>query len=192
MKSEEIANEIIELYKKHGRENYIGEAISQIEHMSQSAQLAKEDGCDDEMILAAFFHDIGHICANENAQHMGGKYGLISHEDIGADYLLQKGFSRRIANLVQSHVDAKRYLCFKYPDYENSLSEASRQTLKYQGGPMNMEEASAFEKDPDFNNFLKMREYDDKAKLVGIPIRNLEFIEKKIIEVLNHSFDKQI
>lgn len=64
--------------------------MSQIEHMSQAAQLALAQGYDDEVVLAAFFHDIGHICA-ETADNMGG-YGVISHELQGANYLRDKGF----------------------------------------------------------------------------------------------------
>jgi predicted HD phosphohydrolase len=47
----------------------ISETVSQLEHMSQSAQLAIEQGYDDEVVLAAFFHDIGHICVMQNASN---------------------------------------------------------------------------------------------------------------------------
>ena len=40
------------------------------------------EGFDDEVVLAAFFHDIGHICA-QDAQNMGG-FGVVSHERLGA------------------------------------------------------------------------------------------------------------
>ncbi len=53
--------EIFELYEKYGREDYIGEPVSLVEHMWQTAELAKKEGCDEEVILAAFFHDIGHL-----------------------------------------------------------------------------------------------------------------------------------
>ena len=58
-----ITDEIFELYEKHGSNEYAGEKISQLEHMVQAAQLAKQAGYDDEIVLAAFLHDIGHICA---------------------------------------------------------------------------------------------------------------------------------
>ena len=62
---EAIVKEVFSLYEKHGDEDYIGEPVSQLEHMSQAALLAEEEGYDDEVILAAFFHDIGHLCAEE-------------------------------------------------------------------------------------------------------------------------------
>jgi hypothetical protein len=44
------------------------------------------------------------------------------------------------ANLICNHVSAKRYLCWKYPDYHAKLSPASRTTLRHQGGPMSSTE----------------------------------------------------
>lgn len=181
-----ITRQVMELYKNYGAEDYIGETISQLEHMSQAAQLAMNEGYDDEVVLAAFFHDIGQLCKNEPAGTMG-TYGMASHEDTGATYLLQQGFSQRIADLVQAHVSAKRYLCYKYPGYTEKLTEASRQTLKYQGGPMNATEALAYEQNPDLDIYLKIRTWDDNAKQTGIPVENLDKLEEKI---LNHLKNK--
>ncbi|MDP2147097.1 MAG: phosphohydrolase, partial [Pseudomonas sp.] len=62
MNAEQVVAEVFGLYEQHGAADYIGEPVSQIEHMSQAAQLAMAEGFDDEVVLAAFFHDIGHIC----------------------------------------------------------------------------------------------------------------------------------
>ena len=133
---EEILEEVFTLYEKFGDADYIGEPVSQMEHMSQAAQLAMKEGFDDEVVLAAFFHDIGHICVMHNEATSMEGYGVKSHEKIGADYLREKGFPERVARLVENHVRAKRYLTFKYPDYYHSLSEASKKTLEFQGGIM--------------------------------------------------------
>src|SRR5579862_8228628 len=110
MNTTQIVDDIFGLYLKYGNSDYIGESISQIEHMSQAAQLAMDEGYDDEVIMAAFFHDIGHICVQcTNENNMNG-YGLKSHEKIGADFLREKGFPERVARLVENHVKAKRYL----------------------------------------------------------------------------------
>src|ERR1700733_6043886 len=57
-----ITEEIMHYYEKNGGEEYSGEKLSQLEHMVQAAQLAEEQGQDEEVILAAFLHDIGHLC----------------------------------------------------------------------------------------------------------------------------------
>lgn len=169
---EYIVNEIFELYEQHGNEEYIGEPLSQLEHMAQTAALAEKDGYDDEVVLAAFFHDIGHLCSHETGSDMNG-FGAMDHEQLGAAYLKERGFSDRVVFLVKGHVAAKRYLTYKFPQYFKKLSEASRQTLIFQGGIMSKEEAAAFESNPDANLMLKMRTWDDLAKQEHVPIQNL-------------------
>lgn len=175
--------EIFDLYEKHGADDYIGEPVSQLEHMSQAAELAMREGFDDETILAAFFHDIGHLCAPAGSESMAG-YGAKRHEQIGADYLRSKGFPEKVALLVENHVQAKRYLTFKFPAYYDSLSEASKKTLEFQGGKMTAAEATKFEGDSLFEPSIRMREWDDLAKETGVPIINLEEIKAKARSVL--------
>jgi 2-amino-1-hydroxyethylphosphonate dioxygenase (glycine-forming) len=183
--TEEVVKEIFDLYDIYGKADYIGEPISQIEHMSQSAQLAIDEGHDDEVVLAAFFHDIGHICVMKNIANDMQGYGTRSHEKIGADYLREKGFSEKIAKLVESHVQAKRYLTFKYPEYYTKLSDASKQTLVLQGGIMSAQEAMLFEADPLFTLSIRMRQWDEQAKQEGIKIIDLESLKRKIRNSLN-------
>src|SRR5688572_33268304 len=108
--SSQVAEEIIAMYKNHGGDEYAGEKVSQLEHMVQAAQLASREGYDEEVILAAFLHDIGHICVSAQGKATMGDYGVKDHEEVGADFLKKKGFSKRVVRLVESHVEAKRYL----------------------------------------------------------------------------------
>lgn len=175
---------VFNLYKAFGAADYIGEPVSQIEHMAQSAQLAEAEGYDSEVILAAFFHDIGHLLAqNEKMESMGG-FGVKRHEQIGADFLREVGFPERIAKLVENHVQAKRYLTYKYPEYLDKLSEASLNTLHYQGGPMTAEEAINFENDPIFELSLQMRAWDEAAKEQHVPVPNLEIYRQMAGKIL--------
>lgn len=169
-----IANEIISLYKTYGGSEYAGEKISQLEHMVQAAQLAEEQGYDDEVILAAFLHDIGHIAEEANGENEMDQFGLKNHEKIGAMYLTEKGFSEKIGKLVASHVAAKRYLTQKDPEYYDQLSEASKRTLEFQGGMMTIEETVLFEKDPLFNEIIMMRRWDEHAKIEHKSIPDLQ------------------
>ncbi|MBL0884585.1 MAG: HDIG domain-containing protein [Chitinophagaceae bacterium] len=170
--------EIITLYQQYGKENYIGESVSQIEHMCQCAQLAEKQGFDDDIILAAFFHDIGHLCEHITDVYFMQDFGVIDHEEVGYQYLLKKGFSQKIAYLVKSHVQAKRYLTYKDSLYYSSLSPASKQTLEYQGGPMSLEEATLFETDPLFDIYIQLRKWDDQAKQIDIPLPTLDKYEQ--------------
>jgi phosphonate degradation associated HDIG domain protein len=173
-KALEIVEEIFSLYEQHGESDYIGEPVTQLEHMCQAAELAEEEGYDDEVILAAFFHDIGHLCEFiMPVENMEG-VGVLDHESIGQDFLESRGFSKRISKLVRSHVEAKRFLTFKFPDYYSKLSEASKKTLEHQGGRMDAVEAVSFETDPMFNDYIKMRTWDDMAKIVGRQLPSLQ------------------
>jgi 2-amino-1-hydroxyethylphosphonate dioxygenase (glycine-forming) len=171
---EESANEIFGLYQKYGDEDYIGEPVSQVEHMCQAAQLAEAEGYPDEVILAAFFHDIGHLCEHIMPVEQMDGFGVVDHEKLGADYLRGKGFSENIASLVQNHVQAKRYLTNKYPSYYDQLSAASKKTLEFQGGVMTEEEAKAFESDTLFDLHIKLRRWDEKAKMEKQPMPTLQ------------------
>lgn len=181
-RNEQVIAEVFALYERFGDSDYIGEPVSQIEHMSQVAELAMAEGFDDEVVLAAFFHDIGHICA-ESAESMGG-YGVVSHERLGADYLRRAGFSERLARLVECHVQAKRYLTLKEPGYYERLSEASRRTLEYQDGVMTAEEAEAFEQDPLCAVSLRMRQWDEQAKEMAVPVIDLRLLKEKALRLL--------
>jgi phosphonate degradation associated HDIG domain protein len=181
----QTADEIMNLYEQQGGSEYAGEKVSQLEHMVQAAQLAEEKGFDEEVILAAFLHDIGHIAEHATGGNKMDEYGLKDHESIGAEFLLEKGFSSRIVRLVASHVNAKRYLTRKDPDYYNQLSEASRKTLEFQGGMMSVEEAEAFEKDPLFSEIILMRRWDEQAKTEDKPVPDLYRYRTMIINHLS-------
>ncbi len=172
MKPQETAEELIDLYKRFGHADYIGEPVSQLEHMCQAAELAEKAGADEEMILAAFFHDIGHLyeaLSGEKTGQMEG-FGTVDHEALGADFIREKGFGERCAKLVASHVAAKRYLTATDTAYYQKLSEASRETLRLQGGPMTDAEILAFEADPLWKEYIQLRQWDEQAKETGKPL----------------------
>lgn len=184
---QEKINLLFSFYEKHGNEDYIGEPVSQLEHMCQSAQLAEAQGHDEEVILAAFFHDLGHLLTQEQPTESMGGFGVKRHEQIGADFLRTLGFSENMARLVENHVQAKRYLTFRFPEYFQKLSEASKQTLVYQGGPMDEAEAIAFEQDPLFAVSLKMRTWDEEAKLTEVALPDLSYYKDMSARALEKS-----
>ncbi|WP_339544134.1 phosphonate degradation HD-domain oxygenase [Pseudomonas sp. RA_35y_Pfl2_P32] len=181
-RTEQVIADVFGWYERFGASDYIGEPVSQIEHMSQAAELAMAEGFDDEVVLAAFFHDIGHLCS-EGAQNMGG-FGVVSHERLGADYLRRQGFSERMARLVEYHVQAKRYLTLTEPGYYQRLSEASRRTLEYQGGVMSADEAEVFARDPLCAVSLRMRQWDEQAKEMNVPVIDLDVLKGKALQLL--------
>lgn len=163
------------LFAQSGDDAYFGEPVTQLEHALQCAQLAEQAGADDETIVAAFLHDIGHLLPPELAGGYMDGYGTIDHERLGADYLRERGFSEKVAQLIEHHVNAKRYLVFKNPNYFARLSEASLRTLEFQGGPMSAGEALAFETNPYFKGILLLRTWDEQAKIPHLPTPGIEY-----------------
>lgn len=161
-----VIEQIFDLYNNYGNEEY-GEQVTMLMHMMQAALIAERTGFDDEMIVAAFLHDIGHFF--EHTEKMGA-YGSLAHDDLGSAYLLECGFPEKMAKLVGSHVAAKRYLTWTDSAYYDTLSEASKQTLEYQGGPMKEEEALAFRNDPLFSQYIQIRIWDDMGKETDQPV----------------------
>lgn len=168
-----MIDNIFEYYEKYGNCDYIGEKVSQNEHMIQAAMLAEQDQQDIEVILACFFHDIGHLLQFDVEQM--GSLGVKHHEKYGADFLRQNGVPEPIPTLVENHVSVKRFKVSRNKDYFNELSDASKQTLVYQGGIMSEEEANKFENHELFDLSCKVRYYDDKAKIKGIKCKPLSY-----------------
>lgn len=129
--------ELFSFIEAQGHGDYLGEAVSQLQHTLQAATLAEQSGADTETIIGALLHDVGRfIPAADKMPAMiapDGQYvGKASHEVLGERYLRQLGFSEMICQLVGAHVVAKRYLCAVDKDYWAGLSKASKQTLVFQ------------------------------------------------------------
>ena len=185
-----IISEIKYLFFKSGNDEYFGEKVSQFEHAAQAMLLAISEEESLEMQVAAFLHDIGHLIETEEDNTME-VYGRKDHEEAAKVWLEERGFSEKIQAVVQNHVPAKRYLCFKRPEYYEALSAASKKTMKFQGGVMTADEAQEFENQTYFEESLKLREWDDKAKVTNIELPTLEdcleivtkYLERKRVEV---------
>lgn len=170
-----------------GRERgYIGEPVSQLEHALQCAALARVANAAPEEVLAALFHDIGHLVAPAGAPEMAG-LGIMLHEQLGAKWLEELGFKPSVCALVASHVDAKRYLAQRKAGYYAALSDASRGTLAFQGGPMSDGEARTFESDPQFAAKVRLRMWDEAAKIPDYEVPGLDAYESLIREHMESS-----
>lgn len=183
IEAERITKKIFDLYKSHGANNYLGEDVTEEEHMIQCAMLAEEAGYSEEVILGSLFHDIGHLVGLEsNLTQMAKGIGIKSHDVVGAEFLQQLGFPDSLCQFVRHHVNAKRYLVYKRDDYHGKLSDASKKTLIHQGGPMGEKEAAEFEKLKNFDYIIHLREWDDLGKIAGRKIDPLD----KYMEMCKH------
>jgi len=65
-------------------------------------------------------------------------------------------------------------LCATDPEYLGLLSPASVQSLQLQGGPFGEADARAFEQRPFAGEAVRLRRWDDLAKVPGMRVPGLE------------------
>jgi len=179
-----IADEIVQLFEEYGDEDYDGEPVSQSSHMIQCAMLAMEEG-DMDITIGALLHDIGHLLKHIMRTEPMANFGVVNHEGIGAAYLKERGFPEKVCAIVANHVAAKRYLVATDELYAMKLSPASKETLKWQGGPMDDDEVTAFKQQPFFNDIIKVRLWDEQAKKYHTPVLPLSYFRPLMAACLN-------
>lgn len=170
---------ICRLFQHRGDSQYGGEAVSQLEHALQTALLAQNEQADDALIAAALLHDVGHLLHGLPDDAPDQAIDDV-HENRAADWLI-KHFGPRVTEPVRLHVAAKRYLCAVDPNYLGLLSTPSVTSLRLQGGPMSAKEVLDFETNPYYQAAVRLRRWDDTAKVPGLPTPTLQ----DLIEILD-------
>lgn len=163
---QDILADIARLLDLNGQHRYGLSDINQIQHALQAAWLAEKAGDPPSLIAAALVHDIGHMVhdlgENPAAEGIDDK-----HEEVGHAWLASR-FGPEVTEPVRLHVAAKRYLCGKEADYFAKLSSDSVLSLSLQGGPMDADEIAAFERLPFWQEAVRLRRYDEQAKVKGL------------------------
>jgi predicted HD phosphohydrolase len=177
-----IVDFILQLFAKRGAEEYMGEPVSMAQHMEQSAACAVVHGADDELIIAALLHDIGHFVGDFPIDALENGIDNL-HEDAGAQFLAPY-FPAAVTEPIRLHVAAKKYLCAADTSYMQRLSAASIQSLEVQGGPMNETEIDEFESNPYYQLAVKVRIYDDDGKVAGLDIKPVAAYRDKLESLL--------
>jgi predicted HD phosphohydrolase len=142
-----------------------GEPINLLAHALQCAQLlATADPDDTELQIAGLVHDIGTTIEPDRPA---------THAATGAR-AVRELLGSRVADLVERHDEAKRYLVTVDAAYRERLSDRSIETLADQGGLLDEAGRAAFEAHPDFDACVALRRADDDAKVPGLATRRLE------------------
>lgn len=155
-----VIDKIQRLYETQGSKPY-GEEITQIQHSIQVAKIAESRHASDALIAAGLLHDIGHLLYDDkiNDWKLNDR-----HEMLGAS-LLKSTFGKDVSEPVKLHVMAKRYLCGINDSYYEDLSEASKDSLALQGGPIiDRHKQHIFENNQYFDHALELRYWDDEGK----------------------------
>jgi predicted HD phosphohydrolase len=158
---DEVCRQVLDLLEVMAILPYLGEPVDQRAHALQAARHAMVAGADDELVAAAALHDIARAPAVH--RELPGP-----HAAAGAAWCAPR-FGPRVAWLVGSHVAAKRWMVATDPAYASTLSEASVQSLRRQGGPMAPGERDRFGSHRWAADAVSLRRWDDLAKVPGAP-----------------------
>jgi len=165
-------------------------AATPLEHALQAAEVAREAEMSSEVVIAALFHECGHLVPKGQGSRAGdsASTGRADLHRLGSTWLWQHGFSRIICSLIASHGETRRYLCHKDPGYYDDLSDLAKADLSLHGGAMTPTEADAFEACRSFNASLALRHCCDTAALQDErPAAGLEHYKAMVEEHLGEA-----
>lgn len=148
-----------------GAARYGMEPINQLEHALQTAHQAEQEDAGAALITAALLHDIGHLI---HKLGVAAERGIDDRHELLGEKLLRRWFEDDVVSAVALHVDAKRYLCRAEPGYFDRLSAGSVRSLELQGGPFNEPEARDFIRQPGGTDAVRLRRWDEGAKVEGL------------------------
>ena len=166
MTSAEKVATLLDYMERRGQSFY-DESVTQLEHACQCANQAQLHGGSTTQVASALLHDMGHFLLDEHNAENDFLEEDQNHEEIGADYL-EPFFPEVVTTPIRLHVPAKRYLCTTDASYYEGLSEASKRSFRLQGGGMSDEERAAFEQITHYQDALRLRQWDDLAKVKGL------------------------
>ncbi|MBS74553.1 MULTISPECIES: phosphohydrolase [Burkholderiales] len=164
------------LFDAYGSRAYGKEAVTQLEHALQTAHLGEAEGAEQELIVAAFLHDLGHLIGLSKQHEEGAPSsddgspfgtGDDLHQYVALPFL-RPVLPSAVVDPIGLHVEAKRCLCAIDPTYRAKLSPLSIHTLKLQGGIYTKEEADSFQHRPFALDAMRLRRWDDAAKVPGV------------------------
>jgi phosphonate degradation associated HDIG domain protein len=171
-------DQIFERFASHGGSDYGGAQVRQLEHALQCAALAEAEGAAVTLITAALLHDVGHLI--HDLGDTPAARGIDDrHELLGREWLA-RWFGEAVTEPVRLHVNAKRYLTATDPRYFATLSAGSVRSLELQGGPFSPGLASGFIGLPFAPDAVRLRRWDEAAKVPGKPTPDLEHFRRHI------------
>lgn len=173
---------LVDCYRGEAGTRLYDEHVTELEHALQCADCAIDDGADDALVVAALFHDIGHLLDGGHAV-TGRLEADDRHQLVGARFL-RRYFGPEVAAPVANHVEAKRYLVTTDAAYASALSPSSQHSLGLQGGPLPEACVCSFEGRPHWEDAVRLRRWDDAAKVPGLATRTLDDHVRRIRRLL--------
>ena len=158
-------SDICTLFARKGGREYEGEGVTQLEHALQTAAQAEAEGAPPALVTAALLHDLGHLLNDQGETPT--LRGVDDLHQFAALPFLRGVYGDDVLQPIRLHVDAKRYLCATRAGYYDALSADSKRSLVLQGGVYDDAAAAAFIAQPHAEDAVRVRLWDDLAKVPG-------------------------
>ncbi|RJF96564.1 HD domain-containing protein [Noviherbaspirillum cavernae] len=163
--------QICNLFDEKGHRAYTGEPVTQLEHALQSATMAQQSGASSALVCAALLHDLGHLINDQGETPT--ERGIDDLHQYQVLPFLRGLFPDAVLEPIRLHVDAKRYICATDFEYALHLSPDSKRSLQLQGGIFTPEQATQFIGKPFAEDAIRLRRWDDLAKVAGMETPSL-------------------
>lgn len=160
----------------------LDEPLSLRQHSLRTAQILEKKGAPLHLIVSGLLHDCHFLTQKPtNSPFIPPPRAVLPfrlyfgapvnpsdgvddfHEVLGAEFLKALSFPPSVVEPIRLHVLAKRYLITTQPSYV--LSDASRLSLRLQGGLMSDAEMQKFVDSPYAQDAIALRLADDSAKV---------------------------
>jgi phosphonate degradation associated HDIG domain protein len=168
----EIKDMLATMFADHGDSEYGGENVTQIQHALQCAMLAEQEDSPPSLVVASLLHDVGHLL--HDLPDDAPDQGIDDHHENSGYRFLETHFDPSVTEPVRQHVAAKRYLCTVDSEYFGMLSEPSVVSFHLQGGMMSDGELAEFQSSPHWEDSVRLRKWDDLAKVVDLKTPTIE------------------
>ena len=175
-----IVDDIMSLFARRGAVAYHGEAVSQTEHALQAAELrlSKREH-PTTLIVAALLHDVGHLLDGQDedlaARGLDGR-----HEEAGCAWLAEHFGPEQSLSLFGCTSPPSVISVPSTPAILRAFSLPHAAALSLQGGPMTTEEIADFESNPSTQDAVRLRHWDDTAKVPGLNVPGLDHYRERL------------
>lgn len=129
---------LISLWQEQSAQHHFDSDLSLCRHSLQCARLAEVERASEAMIVAALFHEVGHLAP------LSSKGAMVDHGAVGAT-VLAPWLLPLVTEPIRLQWPAIRYLCTVDPAYWASMSPGLRQACEEQGGTLAPNQVARFE-----------------------------------------------
>ena len=145
---------IFGIYEKFGGVLHHSKPLTYLQHANQTALIAEKESDDSNIILGAFFHEIGDLLKLKKQLEPGNTPETRLPTTSGSDFLRLYHLPYPICDLVEGYPNLERFTASINNTYYAKLSTEMKERINNNGGLMTQEEMIRF-----INNPLKERFY---------------------------------